>query len=111
MKLSQLKQIIKEEVRKVLEISSIDANGFQPIEGNYYVQYKGPSLSSVGTLVKLGDKGGMYKVGRTTDGRNNIVMIGVDNASNRIVFASEAKMLTYLQDYVDPKGGTQSSQF
>ena len=106
MKLSQFKQIIREEVRKILrEVNGND--GFEPIEGNYYVTYKGPSLSSVGTLVRLGEKGGEFKVERN----NPIVMVHVKNSSNRLVFKDEAQMLRYLQDYVDPKGGTQSSQF
>ena len=108
MKLSQFRQIIQEEIRKVLrEVNGSD--GFEPIEGNYYVTYKGPSLSSAGTLIRLGEKGGEFKVERT--GSNAIAMVNVKNSSNRVVFKDEAQMLRYLQDYVDPKGGTQSSQF
>lgn len=110
MKLTQLKRIIKEEIRKVIKEYK-DSEGFESIDNSYYVRYKGPSLSAVGTLIKMGDKGGIYKVGRTTDGRNSIIMTKVTNSSDKMVFRDEAKMLAYLQDYVDPKGGTQSSQF
>ena len=110
MKLSQFKQIIQEEIRKVIKEYK-DSEGFESIEGGYGVMYKGPSLSAVGTLIKMGEKGGVYKVGRTMDGRNSILMTNVKNSSDKVAFKDEAKMLAYLQDYVDPRGGTQSSQF
>jgi len=99
-----LKQLIKEEVKRAL----LEAQSFQHLQSNYEITFSGPSISADGTIIKKGDKGGEYRV-EHRGGR--IYMINTKNPSDKDIFDTEKEMIRYLNDYTDPMGGRQSSRF
>jgi hypothetical protein len=100
--------LTKKRLMELAGLKEVDSDGFEHIPDNYDVMYKGSSLTAPNTIIRMGTKGGEYKV---SNQGGRIILTNVKNSSDKIVADSEQELLRLLQDYVDPKGGTQSSQF